>query len=167
MSASGQRRSPAGLSPASSRVVMTSVVLPTDTNTRGTIFGGRILEMIDKAGAIAAIRHCRSAVVTASIDQVHFLSPVHQGDIVSLEASVNQVFRSSLEVGVKVYSEEASSGRRRHTTTAFVTMVALDENGKPKAVPPLKLRTPAEHDRARAAARRRRWRLENRSSAGS
>ncbi len=167
MPASGQRRRPVGLSPTSSRVVMTSVVLPTDTNTRGTIFGGRILEMIDKAGAIAAIRHCRSAVVTASIDQVHFLSPVHQGDIVSLEASVNQVFRSSLEVGVKVYSEEAFSGRRRHTTTAFVTMVALDENGKPKAVPPLKLSTPAERDRARAAKRRRRWRLENRSSAAS
>ncbi|MCZ6777824.1 MAG: acyl-CoA thioesterase [Acidobacteria bacterium] len=167
MPACGQRRRPAGRRPASSRVVMTSVVLPTDTNTRGTIFGGRILEMIDKAGAISAIRHCRSAVVTASIDQVHFLSPVHQGDIVSLEASVNQVFRSSLEVGVKVYSEEASSGRRCHTTTAYVTMVALDENGEPKAMPPLKLSTPGERARARAAEHRRRWRLKNRSHARS
>lgn len=144
---------------------MTSVVLPSDTNTRGTIFGGRILEMIDKAGAIAALRHCRSDVVTACIDQVHFLSPVHLGDIVRLEASVNQAFRSSLEVGVKVYSEKPSSGRRRHTTTAYVTMVALDGKGQPKAVPPLKLTTAAERQRARAAERRRRWRLASRKRA--
>jgi len=146
---------------------MTSVVLPSDTNARGTIFGGRILEMIDKAGAIAAIRHCRSDVVTASMDQVHFLSPVHLGDIVRVEARVNQTFRSSLEVGVRVYSEKPSTGRRRHTTTAYVTMVSLDSKGQPKEVPRLKLTTPGERQRARAAEKRRRWRLVNRRQARS
>ncbi|MEE9219470.1 MAG: acyl-CoA thioesterase [Acidobacteriota bacterium] len=141
---------------------MTSVVLPGDTNPHGTIFGGRVLEMIDKAGAIAALRHCRSGVVTASIDNVHFLSPVHLGNIVHLEARINQVFRSSLEVGVEVYSEDPATGRCQHTTTAFITLVALDANGRPRPAPPLRLRTAAEHRRARQAERRRRWRLRNR-----
>jgi acyl-CoA hydrolase len=146
--------------PSLSRVLMTSIVLPGDTNARGTIFGGRVLEMIDKAGAIAALRHCRAEVVTASMDHVDFRSPIRLGDIVRLEAVVNQVFRSSLEVGVKVYSEDPRSGERRHTTTADVTLVAVDAAGRPQPAPPLELRTPRERRRAREAERRRRWRLE-------
>jgi acyl-CoA hydrolase len=121
--------------------------------------------MIDKAAAIAALRHCRTGVVTAAIDQVEFRSPVHLGDIVRLEAVVNQVFRSSLEVGVKVYSEDPATGRRRRTTTAYVTLVALGPDGKPRTAPPLALRTQRERRRASEAARRRRWRLRIRRSA--
>jgi acyl-CoA hydrolase len=150
---------------SASRVVMNSIVLPGDTNARGTIFGGRVLEMIDKAAAIAALRHCRSGVVTAAIDHVEFRSPVHLGDIVRLEAVVHQVFRSSLEVGVKVFSEEPASGRRRRTTTAYVTLVAMGPDGRPIAAPPLALRTPRERRLAAEAARRRRLRLRLRDSA--
>jgi acyl-CoA hydrolase len=149
---------------SASRVIMNNIVLPGDTNARGTIFGGRVLEMIDKAAAIAALRHCRTGVVTAAIDQVEFRSPVHLGDIVRLEAEVNQVFRSSLEVGVKVFSEDPGSGRRRRTTTAYVTLVAMGADGRPTAAPPLVLSTPRQRQRAADAARRRRWRLRVRGS---
>lgn len=145
---------------------MTSVVLPGDTNVRGTIFGGRVLEMVDKAAAIAALRHCRTGVVTASIDHVDFRSPIRLGDIVRLEARVNQVFHSSLEVGVNVYSEDSLSGERRSTTTAYVTMVSLGADGRPCPAPPLEIRTPKERRRAREADRRRRWRLKARQRSG-
>jgi len=138
---------------------MTGIVLPGDTNARGTIFGGRVLEMIDKAGAIAALRHCRTEVVTASMDHVDFRSPVRLGDIIRLEAIVHQVFRSSLEVGVKVFSEDPMSGERHHTTTAYVTMVAVGADGRPVRAPELEVATPQARARAREAERRRRWRL--------
>jgi acyl-CoA hydrolase len=146
---------------------MTGIVLPGDTNVRGTVFGGRILEMIDKAAAIASVRHCRTGAVTASIDHVDFRSPVRMGDIVHVEAVVNQAFRSSMEVGVKVYSEEPTTGARRHTTSAFVTMVAVGDDGRPLRVPRLEPQTPRERLRARGAERRRRVRLKLRRRGGS
>ncbi len=156
-----------GVPPSTSRVVMTNIVMPGDTNARGTIFGGRVLEMIDKAAAIAALRHCRTDVVTASMDYVDFRSPIRVGDIVRLEAVVNQVFRSSLEVGVRVYSENPGTGARQHTTTAYVTLVALGPGDKPVPAPALEPQSPQERRRAREADRRRRLRLAMRKRARS
>ena len=139
---------------------MTEIVLPEDSNPRGSIFGGRVLALIDKAGAIAAIRHCRREVVTASIDSVDFLSPVKEGYILVLEAEVGAVFRSSMEISVRVLAENPLTGERRTTCTAFITLVALDEHGRPVAVPPLLAETDAERQAAVEAAARRARRLQ-------
>ncbi len=111
------------------------LVLPSDTNALGTIFGGRIMEWIDIAAAIVASRHCRKVAVTVSIDELHFLSPVKLGDIVILKASINYTHKTSMEIGVHVEAEDPLSGARRKTSTAYLTFVALDEQGKPTAVP--------------------------------
>jgi uncharacterized protein (TIGR00369 family) len=113
---------------ADSAVVMTEIVMPEDTNHFGDIFGGRVLALVDKAGAIAAIRHSRREVVTASIDSIDFLSPVKEGYILTLLAEVRAVFRSSMEVAVEVLAENPLTGERRTTCTAFLTLVALDEH---------------------------------------
>jgi acyl-CoA hydrolase len=144
---------------ALSQVEMTEIVNPEDTNPLGTIFGGRVMALMDKAAAVASMRHCRKITVTASVDRVDFHSPIHLGDIVILLASVNQTFRTSMEVGVKVLSEEPRSGRHLHTCTAYMTFVALDDEGRPVDVPPLALRTTDERRRARQAEERRRLRL--------
>ncbi|PTX63294.1 acyl-CoA hydrolase [Melghirimyces profundicolus] len=122
--------------PASnSRTVQTSLVLPPDTNHLGTIFGGKVLAYIDEVAAIAAMRHARNPVVTASIDSVDFLSPVKEGDIVNVEAFVSWTGRTSMEVYVKVMSEKGPGGDRRVTAISFVTMVAVGKDGKPVPVP--------------------------------
>ncbi len=145
---------------ADSRVVMTELVMPEDSNHFGDIFGGRVLALIDKAGAIAAIRHCRREVVTASIDSVDFLSPVKEGYILVLEAEVAAVFRSSMEVSVRVLAENPLSGERRTTCTAFLTLVAFDEHGRPTPVPPLLAESDEEREAATEAADRRARRLQ-------
>ncbi len=138
-----------------SQVEMTEIVNPEDTNPLGTIFGGRVMALMDKAAAVASMRHCRKITVTASVDRVNFISPIQLGDIVVLLASVNQAFGSSMEVGVKVLSEDPRTGQRRHTCTAYLTFVALDDTGQPTPVGRLELKTEDEHRRARQASARR------------
>jgi len=142
-----------------SRVFMTEIVLPEDTNPRGTIFGGRVLALVDKCAAVAAMRHARGQVLTVSMDSVVFHNSVLLGEVLVLEGWINAVFRSSMEVEVEVRSEELETGSRRLTTRAFVTMVAVDAAGRPVAVPALVTRDDAERLRTSQAAERRRTRL--------
>jgi acyl-CoA hydrolase len=150
----------AGRPVSASVTEMTELVLPQDSNLLGNILGGRVMHLIDVAGAIAAHRHCHRQVVTASVDHLDFLNPVRVGDLIILEAHVNRAFHTSVEVGVEVYSEDSVAGVRKHTTTAFLTFVALDEGGKPVAVPPLIVKTSAERRRFGEAGERRQARVE-------
>jgi len=138
---------------------MTELVMPGDANVLGTVFGGRVMALIDKAAAMVAIRHCRSIVVTASVDSIDFISPLKLGDIMSFQAHVTQTFHTSMEVKVDVYGEEPRTGRRTLTTSAFATMVSLASDGTPQAVPPLLLENEAARAEAGAAEARRRLRL--------
>ena len=144
---------------SASRTEMTELVLPQDSNLLGNILGGRVMHLIDVAGAIAAHRHCRCPVVTASVDHLDFLNPVRVGDLIILEAQVNRAFHTSMEVGVEVYSEDSVAGVRKHTTTAFLTYVALDAERKPVAVPPLIVQTSEERRRFEEAGERRKARM--------
>ena len=145
----------AGRPVSASRTEMTELVLPQDSNMLGNILGGRVMHLIDIAGAIAAHRHCHRQVVTASVDHLDFLNPVRVGDLIILEAQVNRAFRTSLEVGVDVFSEDSAAGLRKHTTSAFLTFVALDETGRPVQVPPLIVKTSEERRRFEEAGARR------------
>lgn len=149
---------------AESAVEMTQLVQPPDTNYHGTVFGGRLVEWIDIAAAVAAQRHCRGKVVTASIDDLHFGTPMHLGDIVVLRASVNVAFRTSMEVGVRVEREDVVTGERTHAARAYLTFVAVDDDGCPIPVPPLAPQTPDENRRAAQARDRRAWRLARRKA---
>jgi acyl-CoA hydrolase len=142
---------------------MTEVVLPEDTNARGSIFGGRVLALVDKCAAIVAIRHARAEVVTASLDSVDFRSGVHVGDVLVLNGRLNAVFGSSMEIEIEVHAEDPFTGSRRLTTRAFVTMVSVGPNGRPARAPRLELATDAERERAVAAAARRRERISRRA----
>ena len=148
---------------AESQVEMTEIVNPEDTNPLGTIFGGRVMALIDKAAAVASMRHCRRTTVTASVDRIDFISPIRLGMIVILHASVNEAFRTSVEVGVKVLAEDPLTGDRRHACTSYATFVALDRDGRPTPVPPLSPSTGEEERRARDAQQRRRARLDSRA----
>jgi acyl-CoA hydrolase len=149
-------------SPDDSTVHMSEIVLPEDTNPRGSIFGGRLLALIDKCAAIAAIRHARCDAVTVSVDSVTFVNAVRLGDILLLRGRLNAAFSSSMEVEVEVFAEEPLTGARRVTTTAFVTMVAVDAAGRPRPVPRLQLVDEDARRREREATERRRRRLESR-----
>jgi len=118
-----------------SRTVMTEIVFPPDTNYHGTVFGGKVMEYIDKAATIAGMRHSRRPVVTASNDSLDFLAPVKLGEAIVLEAFVTWTHRSSMEIFVKVMSENLYTGEKKLTATCFTTFVALDESGKPTPVP--------------------------------
>jgi len=145
---------------SASRSEMTEIVLPAQTNPLGKLLGGQVMHLVDMAAALAAHRHSNSYVVTASVDYIDFRNPVNLGEIVNFKSQVNRVFHTSMEVGVEVYSEDAMTGERKHTTTAYVTFVAIDENTrKPKVVPPLILKTAEERRRFREAAERRKTRL--------
>lgn len=122
---------------SASSLEFTHLVLPPDTNALGTIFGGRIMEWVDIAGSIVSSRHCRKVVVTASMDALHFLAPVKVGDIVILKAAVNFTHRTSMEIGVRIESENPLTGERRHTSSAYLTFVGLDDVGRPTEVPPV------------------------------
>ena len=164
----GEEVAPEGKPVSASRSEMTEIVLPAQTNPLGKLLGGQVMHLVDMAAAIAAHRHSNSYVVTASVDYIDFRNPVNLGEIVNLQAQVNRVFRTSMEVGVEVYSENAMTGERKHTTTAYVTFVAIDEHtGKPRLVPPLMLKTAAERRRFREAAQRRKTRLALRYGADS
>jgi len=143
-----------------SRVEMTQVVLPGDTNPYGNVFGGRLMQWIDIAGAVAAHRHARANVVTASIDDLHFVEPVRLGDIVVLLACVNWVGTTSMEVGVRVLYERPGSGKQTHAASAYLTFVAMDKRSRPIQVPRALTETAAERRRKAAAERRRARRLE-------
>ncbi|MBI5201144.1 MAG: acyl-CoA thioesterase, partial [Elusimicrobia bacterium] len=120
---------------------------PPDANNNGTVFGGRILQMVDKAAGVCAMRHAGNPVVTVAMDRVEFLVPIYLGELVTVEAQVNFVGRSSMEVGVEVYAENLDQGTRRHTNSCLATMVALDKKGKPREVPGLAVETPEEKER--------------------
>jgi acyl-CoA hydrolase len=134
----------------------------TDTNTAGFVHGGTVMKLCDEAAGLAAIRHSRSRVVTAGMDRMTFLEPVELGDLVTFQASVNAAWRTSMEVGVRVEAERPGSGRVRHTSSAYVTMVALDEHGRPTEVPPLAIEHPEHARRQREAQTRRDNRLAER-----
>jgi acyl-CoA hydrolase len=152
----------AGKPPSASKSEMIEVVLPNDANLLGNILGGRVMHLIDITGAIAAHRHANSHVVTASVDYIDFRNPIKVGDLVMLRSEVNRAFHTSIEVGVEVFSENVVTGKRTHTSSAYVTYVAIDENNQPHAVPPVLPRTTAERHRYRQAGVRRRIRLAHR-----
>lgn len=152
---------PVGKTVKASRSEMAEVVLPADTNPLGKLLGGHVMHLVDVAAAMAASRHSNSYVVTASVDSIDFRNPINVGELVILKSQVNRVFNTSMEVGVKVFSENTLTDERRHTTTAYVTFVALDEfTRRPKPVPPLIVRTAEEKRRWREAGERRKVRLE-------
>lgn len=134
---------------------MAEVVLPNDANPLGNLLGGRLMHFIDIAGAMAAHRHSRSYVVTASMDHLDFLAPVHVGDLLILKSSVNRAFTTSMEVGVKVYVENYITATRRHVSTAYLTFVAVDQRGQHLPVPPVTPETDEEKQRYEDAGRRR------------
>ena len=147
---------------SASHVSMTELVLPQHTNALDSIFGGVVMSWIDIAGAIAAQRHCSMPVVTASIDALHFIAPVYKGWIVNLKASVNYTSKTSMEIGVRVEAENPIQKKVFHTASAYLTFVALDENGKPTPVPAVIPESDAEKRRYKCAERRRQRRLEHR-----
>jgi uncharacterized protein (TIGR00369 family) len=141
--------------PSQSAVTMAVQMLPSDANPQGQVHGGTIMKLVDSAAAVAAHRHARSMVVTARIDEMSFLAPVEVGDLVTLRASVNAVWSTSMEVGVRVETENLLTGEVRHTASAFLVIVAIDEERRPRQVPPLVPTTPeAQRRMAEAQARR-------------
>ena len=144
--------------PEESATQMVEVVLPNDTNLLGNVLGGRVMHWIDIAGAVAARRHSRRPVVTASMDVLTFNHPIKLGEVAILEASLVYVGKSSMEVEVRVFSENQVTGERKQTSTANLTFVALDDNGKPTPVPKLKVRTEEQKRKLEQAEKRREMR---------
>jgi uncharacterized protein (TIGR00369 family) len=144
---------------AESRTLMNQIMMPTDANPSGHVHGGTIMKLVDEAGAICAMRHARRPVVTIVVDSITFLEPVYIGHLVTLEAQVNWVGRSSVEVGVKVTAENVVDGTVSHTSSAHVVYVALDATGRPTRMPPLLVQTDEERRRMEAADARRERRL--------
>ena len=136
----------------------------TDANTAGNVHGGRIMYLCDEVAGLAAIRHCGTRVVTAGMDRMTFLDPVYVGQLVTFRATVNAAWRTSVEVGVRVEAENVRSREVRHVSTAYLTMVALDDDGRPTPVPALEPESDAERRRQREAAVRRDNRLAERES---
>ena len=135
-----------------------------DANTAGYVHGGVIMRLCDEVAGIAAIRHCGMRVVTAGMDRMTFLDPVQVGDLVTFRATVNAAWRTSMEVGVRVESERLRTREVAHTSTAYVTMVALDDSGRPASVPPLEPATSEERRREQEAQLRRDTRLAERDA---
>lgn len=138
---------------------LADLMSPPDANIRGSVFGGKILQLVDKAAAVCAMRHSGKPCVTVAMDRVEFLVPINLGDFVVVEARANFAGRTSLEIGVEVYAEDLGSGKRRHANSCLVTMVAVDARGRPSPVPGLILETPEDKERHAAALNRRRDRL--------
>jgi acyl-CoA hydrolase len=140
---------------AQSQSEMTELILPNDTNTLGNLLGGRLMNFIDLVGAMAAYRHARSHVVTASMEHIDFIAPVHVGDLIILKSSVNRAFRTSMEVGVKAWVENTIAGTHHHVASAYLTFVAVDTQGRRVPVAPLLAETNEEKRRYEEAGRRR------------
>lgn len=145
-------------------VVMSQVMMPQDINKAGNVHGGVIMKLIDQVASVVAVKHARSNVVTASIDRMDFLSPVFVGDLVTCKASLNYAGRTSMEIGVRVESENLLTGECRHTVSAYLTFVSLDTDGRPKEIPPLIVETEADKRRNTQAQARRELRLRERQS---
>ena len=149
-----------------SQVSTTELVLPNDSNILGNLLGGRLMHLIDLTAAIAAARHSHLVCVTASVDDLTFLAPVKTGEVVQLLASVNRVFNTSLEVGVKVFAENLLTGKKVHANSAYLTFVGLNTEGKPTHSPQVLPETADERRRFEAALVRRNARLEKRKHSG-
>lgn len=145
--------------PSDSYTVMTELVLPNDTNTFGNLMGGRLMYWMDIAAALAAMKHCSSPVVTASVDNISFEAPIKLGNVVHIEAKVSRAFNSSMEVHLNVWGEDAIQQFKYKSNEAYYTFVALDPNGKPRPVPGLVAETEEEVKLFEGALRRRQIRL--------
>lgn len=159
--------SSAGKPVRASQAEMTELVLPNDTNTIGNVLGGKVMHLVDLCGAIAACRHAGRIAVTASVDHMDFRHPVTVGELLILKASVNRVFTTSMEVGVKVFAESMLDGERRHTSSAYLTFVAVDEHGGRQPVRPVIPETEDEKRRYEQAGLRRAHRLSQRAQRSS
>lgn len=148
-----------GRTVSDSRSEYYEICLPNDTNMLGNMLGGHVMHLVDLCGAIAAMRHAGRPVVTASVDQMTFLQPIHVGELVRLKSQVNRVFRTSMEVGVKVWVENLLTGEVKHTSSAYLTFVAVDEKGQRVTVPAILPETEEEQRRFEQAASRRAYRL--------
>jgi len=146
-----------------SRSEYSEICLPNDANMLGNMLGGHVMHLVDLCGAIAGMRHARSAVVTVAIDQMVFLHPIHIGELVMLKSQVNRVFRTSMEVGVKVLVENLYTGEIRHSSSAYLTFVALDSAGHRLVLPPIYPDTDEDRRRYEEAATRRAQRLANKN----
>lgn len=144
---------------------MSEFALPNDANTLGTLFGGKVMSLVDLAGSLAGVRHARGPVVTASVDYMTFLHPIHIGQLVILRSQVNRVFRTSMEVGVKVFVEDLGTREVKHTCSAYLTFVAIDKDGKRVPIAPVIPETEEEFRRFADAGERRQRRLEMRARA--
>ena len=144
---------------SASAVEMVEIMFPNDANPVGSVMGGRVMHLIDVAAAISASRHARTQCVTASVDHIDFRAPVRVGDLLILKASVNYVGTTSMEVGVRVEVEDRKTGERRHTSSAYLTFVALDDNRQPMLAPLVVPESPEEKRRHVEAERRRSQRL--------
>ena len=150
--------------PSDSTTMLARLMGIADANNAGNVHGGTVMKLCDEAAALAAIKHSRRRVVTAAMDRMAFLYPIRVGDLVTLSATVNAAWRTSMEVGVRVDAEDPRTGEVRHTNTAYLTMVALDDQGKPTRVPPLTPQTPDEQRREQEAQLRRNNRLAEREA---
>jgi acyl-CoA hydrolase len=128
---------------------------PTDANVGGVVHGGAVMRLCDEAAGTAAARHCRRLVVTAAMGRMTFLMPIRIGQLLTFRASVNAVWRTSMEVGVRVEAEDIATGTIQHTNSAYLTMVAVDEHGRPMPVPPLRTEDDTDRRREREAQLRR------------
>lgn len=149
---------------SASQTVMTELMMPHMANSLGNVFGGVILSLVDRAAAVAAIRHAGGPCVTVSVDQVDFREPIHLSELVTARASVNYVGRTSIEVGVRVEAEHVPTGKRRHTNSCYLTFVAIDENERPRRVCPVLPETDIEKRRYAAAQARRELRTRQRTA---
>ncbi|MFN0171812.1 MAG: acyl-CoA thioesterase [Bryobacteraceae bacterium] len=136
------------------------LALPDDANILGNVQGGKVMHLVDLCGALAALRHARRPVVTASVDHMSFLHPVRIGQLITLKSSVNRVFRTSMEVGVKVFVEDLMTGGIRHTSSAYLTFVGIDKDGRRVEIPQVVPETDDEKRRYEEAAARREYRLQ-------
>jgi len=139
-------------------------IFPNDLNSKYTVFGGLVMGLCDRTALIVAERHSRHSCVTAAVDSFNFLAPAHAGETLIVKAAVNRAWRSSMEIGVYVAAEDSFRGTKRHVVSAYLTFVALDENGSPIAVPPVLPETAVEQRRFEAAEARRDARLEMRAA---
>jgi uncharacterized protein (TIGR00369 family) len=149
---------------AASHVTLTQLMEITDANVAGNVHGGVVMRLADTAAALAAIRHAEALCVTVSVDEISFLEPVHVGDVVTLHASVNDVGTTSLECGVRVEAENPITGRSVHAATAYFVFVALDDEGRPRPVPPIEVSSETERRRQRAAKLRRAARMQHKEA---
>jgi len=147
-----------------SQVTLAQLMEITDANIAGIVHGGVVMKLVDTAAGLAAIKHCGGLAVTVSMDSMSFLAPVHVGDTITVKASVNAAYRTSLEVGVRVEAERILTGERVHASSAYLVFVALDEEGRPRPIPPVVAETVVQERRQREATIRRQTRMEHRKA---